>query len=117
MSFSGFLKEYSIVGTFLKEKFVIKTRCLMKAYLAFTPYYHEMPNWYNIGNLSLLISKIAGAMEITATRKIGEGKNNEKPIKRITFRMLGFNQKSFLSNGIVNFKLCQRNSVRIFYSW
>ncbi len=58
--------------------------------------------------------KIAGAMEITATRKIGEGKNNEKPIKRITFRMLGFNQKSFLSNGIVNFKLCQRNLVTIF---
>jgi hypothetical protein len=27
----------------------------MKAYLPFTPYYHEMQNWYNIGNLSLLI--------------------------------------------------------------
>ena len=27
----------------------------MKAYLTFTPYYHEKPNLYNIGNLSLLI--------------------------------------------------------------
>jgi hypothetical protein len=27
----------------------------MKAYLAFTTYYHEKPNWYNIGKLSLLI--------------------------------------------------------------
>ncbi len=27
----------------------------MKAYLAFTPYYHEKPILYNIGNLSLLI--------------------------------------------------------------
>ena len=27
----------------------------MKAYLVFAPYYHEMPNLYNTGNLSLLI--------------------------------------------------------------
>jgi len=26
----------------------------MKAYLAFTPYYHEMPNWYNIGKFVLI---------------------------------------------------------------
>ncbi len=27
----------------------------MKAYLAFTTYYHEIQNWYNIGNFSLLV--------------------------------------------------------------
>jgi hypothetical protein len=27
----------------------------MKAYLDFNTYYHKMPNWYNMGNLSLLI--------------------------------------------------------------
>lgn len=46
--FSEFLKEYSIVEIFLKGEFVIKSRCLLKACLAFTPHYHEIPNWYNI---------------------------------------------------------------------
>src|SRR4030043_2244557 len=52
-SFLGFLKEYSIVGIFLKEKFVIKIKMSDESLLGF--YYHEMPNWHNIGNLSLLI--------------------------------------------------------------
>jgi hypothetical protein len=57
LSFYGFLKEYSIVGIFLKGILLQKSRCLMKAHLAFTPYYNEMPNWYKIGNVSLFIFK------------------------------------------------------------
>jgi len=47
--------EYSILGNELKEEITIQIKMCDKGYLAFAPYYHELPNWYNTGYLYLLI--------------------------------------------------------------
>ncbi len=60
----------------------------MKDYFAFTPYYHEMPNCYNTGNLSLLIFESTEyPSDRYSPRVFQEGSHGDKPFIDASFSL------------------------------